>query len=159
MLCAWAGRRKESESASGASLSGRPLKSGAGILLCVLSGIGGSDDQSGLGFWITACRFGPAAPDTASLPSQCGLAPLLFFGFIPSSLYCFPLLLSNRTWPLFFKRESVSHWLWALLMAVLWLGSVEVYGVATGHLGNWGPSWAGPFSCRPPLSRRVFGVG
>ena len=38
----------------------------------------------------------------------------------------FLMLRANRPWQHFLRREFVSDSRWALVMAILWLGSVEV---------------------------------
>ena len=63
--------------------------------------------------------------------------PLLLAGAIPNVLYCMWLLKRNRTGHRY--KVGRSHWALAAIMAVFWFGSTLLYGLATGHLGTWGP--------------------
>jgi L-rhamnose-H+ transport protein len=60
-------------------------------------------------------------------------------GLLPNLAYCFYLLSKNRTWGVFRGPWLAGAGL-ATLMAVLWMGAMAVYGVASVYLGALGTS-------------------
>lgn len=158
-LCAWAGKMKDLETSSGSLSDGKPPKSKWGILLCVLSGIGGSMINLGWAFGTPVVDLARRREISPLYQANVVWFPLLLAGSIPSSIYCFRLLQSNHTWPLYLKRDCLTHWALVILMAVLWLGSVELYGVVTGQMGNWGPVLGWPvFMSSAIVTASVWGV-
>lgn len=79
-------------------------------------------------------------------------------GGLPANLlYCFYLLRRNGSWKLFAARSY--DWLGAILMGVLWMGSIALYGIATTFLGMLGAAigWA-LFSIFVVLAANVVGI-
>jgi L-rhamnose-H+ transport protein len=72
------------------------------------------------------------------------LLPILLGGALPNCGYAAYLLSRNRTWQLY--RGSRAYWLIFLLMALMYSGSVALWGMSTAGsmLGRLGPSvgWA-----------------
>ena len=72
------------------------------------------------------------------------LLPILIGGSIPNCLYAAWLLFKNKTHSAY--REAGEYWLVILLMAVMYTGSVLMWGMSSSHsmLGTLGPSvgWA-----------------
>jgi L-rhamnose-H+ transport protein len=62
----------------------------------------------------------------------------LLGGLIPNLGYSLYLLRRNGTWATF--AQSPPDGLWALLMGVLWMGSMAIYGVSAVYLGTLGTS-------------------
>lgn len=156
-LCAWAGKKKEGKPDSGPEQKSSGLRSG--ILFCVLSGLGGSMINLGLVFGAPIVDQARRHGVSALHQGNAVWLPLLFCGFLTTSLYCCRLLQANRTWPRFLDRQRRSHWFLALLMAVLWFGSVEVYGIAVVRLGNWGPVLGWPvFMSSAIVTANVWGL-
>ena len=54
--------------------------------------------------------------------------------------YCMYLLQRRSTWPLLWRGTVPIDWFHALVMAVLWSGSVILYGWGASDLGRLGPS-------------------
>ncbi len=135
LVCAVAGRRRENVLRLH---SGSKRNTNLGLLLAILCGFGASLVNFGLAFGaplIHAARsFGANEWDA----SNAVWMPLMLAGAVPNLLYCFWLLTKNRTGHQF-RNGHASHWALAFAMAVLWLGSTLLYGVATAHLGAWGP--------------------
>jgi L-rhamnose-H+ transport protein len=144
-LCAIAGKRK----AEAPTSSGKPSLSQLGILFCVLAGVGGSMVNLGLAFGAPLLDEARRNGVTSSRQANLVWLPLVLAGFVSIAIYCARLLSIRHTWNRFFDRSSQSYWLLAFLMAVLWLGSVEIYGIAAGRLGSWGPvlGWPVFMSC------------
>lgn len=153
-ICAWAGSKKPVPVHPGAT-AGR--KRHSGILICVLAGIGGSMVNLGLAF------SGPLSNKATFISSldRTNLVwlPLLAAGFASTAVYCCRRLSRNGTWKAFTQRGARTRWLMALLMAVLWLGSVELYGIAAGGLGDWGPVLGWPvFLSASIVTANVWGL-
>jgi L-rhamnose-H+ transport protein len=136
-LCAWAGKKKEKY--SNAPETAKSSGSRIGILLCMLSGVGGSMINLGLAFGqpLAEAARGHGVPSMNS--ANAVWLPVMLSGFLPNAFYCIYLLHAHRTWSKYGEREGFSHWVLAFAMAGLWFGSVEVYGIAADRLGSWGP--------------------
>jgi L-rhamnose-H+ transport protein len=100
------------------------------------------------------------AVDLGSSPANATYAVwvIALLGGLPVNLlYCAYLLNRNRTWSAFAARtyDGVG----ALLMGVLWMGSIAVYGVGTTYLGYSGAAigW-GLFSIFVILAANVSGL-
>ncbi len=88
-----------------------------------------------------AVTFGGASETAAQ---NVLLLPILIGGSIPNCLYAAWLLFKNKTHSAY--REAGEYWLVILLMAVMYTGSVLMWGMSSSHsmLGTLGPSvgWA-----------------
>lgn len=62
----------------------------------------------------------------------------LLGGFVPNVAYCLYLLQRNDSWTAFSGGGSEA--LWSALMAVLWMGSMALYGMSSVYLGEFGTS-------------------
>jgi L-rhamnose-H+ transport protein len=109
-----------------------------GVLLCMLSGIGGSMINLGLAFGSPIVTEAQKHEISPLSQTNAVWLPLLVAGFLTTAVYCGRLLQRNRTWRRYGQPGAASHWLLAVLMAALWFGSVELYGIGTRRLGNWG---------------------
>jgi len=110
----------------------------SGLALALSSGLGASMLNIGLAFGgpllESAQQMGadaPWAPNAVWLPIMLG-------GAIPNTIYCIHRLRTNRTGARFVDSGTAACWLYALVMAAFWFGSISLYGVAVGRLGNWG---------------------
>lgn len=132
-LCSYAGSLKSPERSASAA---NPQ---IGILICAFAGVAGAMVNVGMVFGAPLLRFA-SSQRVASL-EQANLVwlPLLAAGFLTTAVYCAWLLSKNGTWRLFAAPSSLSQWLFALIMAVCWFGSVELYGRAVPRLGALGP--------------------
>jgi L-rhamnose-H+ transport protein len=152
-LCSYAGGIKDRATpASGA-------KSSTGILLCVAAGLGGSMINIGM------VAGAPLAARAAALgvpplhQTNAVWLPLLFAGFLSTAVYCAWLLTRNGTWRRFIAPGAFAYWLLAVVMAVCWFGSVELYGIAASQLGEWGPVLGWPiFLSSSILTANAWGV-
>jgi L-rhamnose-H+ transport protein len=131
-----------------------------------------------------AFAFGQSIADEAvrqgTSPTAAGYAvwPVgLLGGLIPNLGYSVWLLTRNRTWKHFGTAWSPDAWL-GCLMALLWMGAIAIYGVASVYLGALGTSvgWAlfqifmimtanlagvvtGEWRSAPPAARRGLWCG
>lgn len=148
IACAQAGILKARKQVDGAPLGGdhhsRLLH---GMILAIAGGVlsgllplGMSMDWAGkiAGAVIQSGGASQAAAQNAVL------LPILLGGAVPNGVYAAYLLSRNRTWQLY--RGPHAYWLITLLMAVMYSGSVALWGMSTAlsMLGRLGPSvgWA-----------------
>ncbi len=54
-------------------------------------------------------------------------------------LYAIALLVKNNTWKTFTNKNSGKAYFWAVLSALLWFGSLAVYGIGATKMGKLGP--------------------
>jgi L-rhamnose-H+ transport protein len=132
---------------------------GMGILLCIAAGVGGAMINVGMvaGGQLAqlAARQGAKLLDTANAI----WLPLLFAGFISTALYCAFLLTQNGRWHNFWAPEAGRYWPLALVMAVCWFGSVEIYGLGAAKLGPAGPILGWPiFLCSSIITANCWGA-
>ncbi|MCL5098920.1 MAG: hypothetical protein M1608_15570 [Candidatus Omnitrophica bacterium] len=154
ILCAWAGSKKEKRTHPSPRFDVKSRETQTGIPI----GIGGS--MINLGFVFGAPILNQARQMQVPTLHQANALwlPLLVAGFGATSVYCARLLRMHHTWGNFFKTELRSYWMLALLMGVLWLGSVLIYGIAAGRLGKWGPIAGWPvFMSASIITANVWG--
>ena len=84
---------------------------------------------------IDAARERGSSPRMAT---NAAWVPVLLVGAVPGVLYCAYLLRKNRSSKNFFCLRTFPYLFLALLMGVLWFGSVVLYGWATLRIGNLG---------------------
>lgn len=132
-LCSYAGSLKSAERSISAA---NPQ---IGLLICILAGVGGAMVNVGMVYGAPLARLASSHDGPSSQQTNLIWLPLLVAGFLVTAIYCSWLLTRNDTWRLFAAPSSLSHWLLALIMAVCWFGSVELYGGAVAGLGRLGP--------------------
>jgi L-rhamnose-H+ transport protein len=54
-------------------------------------------------------------------------------------LYAIILLAKNNTWKTFVNQSSGKAYFWAVLSALLWFGSMAIYGIGAAMMGKLGP--------------------
>jgi L-rhamnose-H+ transport protein len=134
MLCATAGRMRETPSVQSASPQKRTSR---GLLLAFLCGLFASFMNFGVAFGTPLIEVARSLGASELNAINTVWLPLLLAGAVPNVMYCAWLMKRNRSGSKF--REGYSHWALAAVMAVLWFGSTLLYGLATSQLGTWGP--------------------
>jgi L-rhamnose-H+ transport protein len=135
-VCSWAGRQRE----KGARSGGVPVAGSyaAGVAIAVVCGVMAPMINFSLAFGQgladSAMRQGVSAANASYAVWPVGLAG----GLVANLLYSIYLLGRNQTWGNF--RRLRPDFFLAALMGVLWMGSVGVYGMAAGYLGELGTS-------------------
>jgi L-rhamnose-H+ transport protein len=141
--CALAGKMKEKHFATAPE---RPRESSAltisfraGLLICILAGVGSPLINFGLAFG--APLIARAAAQGAGPGSQANViwAPLVTASLLPYLTYCAYLWRKNQTWRLFGARGTALNWLWGAAMGLLWFGSTVIYGGASARMSSMGP--------------------
>ena len=142
-VCAVAGRKRER---SQATPSARTSNSsfGRGLALALISGICAALMNFGIAFG------GPLISAAARLGSKpqwtinAVWLPLMMAGAVPNIVYCVYLMRRKRSAANFSQSATGSYWALALIMAVFWLGSTLLYGIASTKLGALGPAVGWP---------------
>jgi L-rhamnose-H+ transport protein len=160
-LCAKAGRERErvraasatSDAASAAGGSGY----GAALAITITAGILTPMLNYALAFGEPVLK---KAVELGANPANATYAVwviALLGGLAVNLSYCLYLLTRNKTWPMFSVRSY--DWVGAVLMGVMWMGSIALYGVGTTHLGPSGAAigW-GLFSIFIILAANLSGV-
>ena len=143
VLCAVAGRHKEKAMQSSAQNqqegAGKRMSFKAGLIICILAGVGSSLINFGLAFG--APLISRAAQLGVSPRSQTNViwAPLVTASLVPYLIYCAYLWKKNKTAGLFFHPGTAINWVLGAMMGVLWFGSTVIYGAATAELAGLGP--------------------
>lgn len=136
-LSAWGGQMREGQASTTASAE----PSGgyyAAVLLAVLCGLLAPMINYSFAFGQdiahAAVRFGNSEVRSAYAVWPVGLAG----GLVPNLGYSIYLLRRNRSGALF--QPLAPDIMWAVLMAVLWMGSMALYGMSASYLGAFGTS-------------------
>ncbi|MCC6367716.1 MAG: hypothetical protein IT165_29690 [Bryobacterales bacterium] len=143
-LCGRAGRMREQDEAGTAegvkagSLQGYMFAIGAGILSAVFN--------IGYALALPISAAGQRMGLTAFTAGNVIWLVMLGAGSIPNVVFCIHLMRRNGTGKLFLQPHGYRPWTMSLLMAVLWGGSIVLYGMAAPLLGSMGPSIGWPLS-------------
>jgi L-rhamnose-H+ transport protein len=132
-LCSYAStlKRKPGE------VSSRNTK--LGLFLCIGAGIGGAMINVGMVAGTRVADY--AAKNGAREVNRTNAIwlPLLFAGFVSTAVYCASLLTRRDGWRHLWATGTGFYWWLALIMALCWFGSVELYGISAARLGQAGP--------------------
>lgn len=140
-VCAAAGRRREA--ARRAPSIGK-LSQTLGVCFALCSGLGSAMMNLGLAFGKPLLDSALAQGASPLWASSVVWLPVLITGAIPNMIYCLHLLKKNNTKRLFVAARTTHYWFYALVMAVLWFGSILLYGVACDELHGWGSVFGWP---------------
>jgi len=102
---------------------------GAG-LLCCLPNIGASYGESTIK---VATQFGASS----SVAGNAVWAIFFTIGFIPNAFYTFYLMGRNNSRK-FFAYDYLKNSALSFFMALMWIGSMYLYGTGASKLGDWG---------------------
>src|SRR5262249_6959997 len=162
-LCGIAGRRRETKigiEGERGDLVGhaRPL----GVALLLATGAGVLSGVFNIGFALAKPITEYARDAGLSEFSSTNLVWWLMLGAgsIANLAFCGYLLFKNRSLAKFRQPGAIRLYSLAVLMAVLWGGSIFVYGVAAPRLGSLGPSIGWPLSLATGLLlANAIGIG
>ncbi|HEY3625929.1 MAG TPA: L-rhamnose/proton symporter RhaT [Terracidiphilus sp.] len=161
-LCGWAGHLREKTAgidSDRGNLVGRARSIGAGLLLA--TGAGVFSAIFNIGFTMAQPI---AAAGRASGLSQFSSVNLIWVlmlgaGLVPNLGFCIYLFLKNRSLGGFVKPGSGRLYSLSALMALLWGGSIFVYGAAAPRLGALGTAIGWPLSLATGLLlANIFGL-
>ena len=141
-VCAKAGIERDRQRGSGftQSILGPSRSFASALAICILSGVFSAMFNFGYAFGtpiINAAVHGGATRDNAVNAVWLVVLPA---GGMANILYCLHLLRRNRSGGILLRGHLVRDWMSAVSMAVLWTGSVIVYGWGANALGKLGPT-------------------
>ncbi|MBI2843269.1 MAG: hypothetical protein HYX78_07690 [Armatimonadetes bacterium] len=149
-ISAVAGNRRDAQKDPGsgekqaASSSVSKKKFVIGLIMAVFAGLFSAMLNFAFTFGGGIREAALAAGASAGGASDAIWAFTLLGGYAVNLVFCATLLTKNRTWSTYAKPRAGSHWIFAALMAVLWMFSVTIYGRAADMMGTLGGSagWA-----------------
>ena len=146
-VCAVAGSQKEKMQSAADGPADRPAGATSfrkGLLVCMISGIASPMLNFAFVFGgeiVAKAEAAGALPAHASNPIWCWT---MTCAFVVTVLYCACLMSKDRGWRRYLLRGTGFYWGLAILMGLLWSGSIALYGVALSKLGPLGPSLGWP---------------
>ncbi len=142
-LCGLASSHKEKERQAAEARNGQEAKPtkkvGAGLLLCILSGLLAPLSNFALAFGASLAHRAATLGVGQAYQTNVIWPPLLTATLVPFLAYCFYLWRKNRSWSLYSLPGTRPYWLLGVIMALLWTGSLVFYGSASTHLAAMGP--------------------
>jgi len=143
IVCAVAGDRRDKQM-GGQGVNAEALNPrtsfATGMAICVASGVFSAAFNFSYAFGkpIAETAQGLGASPKNALNALWLIA--LPAGGIVNIGYCLHLARRRKSWELFWRQTAASDWVNAAAMAVLWTGSVIVYGWGADLMGRLGPS-------------------
>ncbi|MGB7267632.1 MAG: L-rhamnose/proton symporter RhaT [Terracidiphilus sp.] len=125
--------------AAAAEPAGKRMSFAAGLILCILAGLGSPLNNFGAAFCTPTVQRAVAMGASPTNEYNVVWAPLLTASLIPYLIYCVYLWRKNRSFHLFAASGSGINWVYGFVMAALWMGSNAIYGVAMSKIGSMGP--------------------
>ena len=143
VVSAAAGLAKERQLRIGIAVAadpaGKRMSFAAGLILCILAGLGSPLNNFGAAFCTPTVQRAVAIGASPTNEYNAIWAPLLTASLIPYLIYCAYLWRKNRSFHLFAASGSGINWGFGFVMAALWMGSNAIYGVAMSQIGSMGP--------------------
>jgi L-rhamnose-H+ transport protein len=154
--CSFAGRWKEKPPEPGKQ---HKLSYGAGVLMCVISGLLGACGNLGFDAGGKITKVAEGIGMSGFNATSIVWAYLCIFMFLANAGYSVILLRRNRTTAVFAKNAS-SYFPFGFLMGALWIAGFFLYGIGAGKLGDLGLSlgW-GILMCAVVLIANAWGIG
>ncbi len=148
-LCGWAGHLREKTAGMNAErgdLVGRARSIGVGLLLATGAGVFSGVFNIGFTMAQPIAAYGRAAKLSDFSSANLIWLIMLGAGLLPNLGFCIYLFRKNRSVSGFAKPGSARLYSLSALMALLWGGSVFVYGAAAPRLGTLGTAIGWPLS-------------
>jgi L-rhamnose-H+ transport protein len=140
-LCGIAANLRDRRKGTGGKDGARPVK---GFVYAFLAGALGSLFNLGLAFGGTIQEAAVRQGAAETMTSNAVWLPCLYAGFIPGVVYCLTLMKKNGNTLQFFASSRWYYWLMAILMGTLWYGSILLYSISAGRLGELGTAIGWP---------------
>lgn len=163
ILCGLAGRRREQNIGVGGErgdLVGRPRPLSVALLLAIGAGVLSAVFNIGFALAKPIAEYGRSAGLSEFASTNLIWWLMLGTGSIANLIFCGYLLVRNRSLAKFNQTGAERLYGLAGLMAVLWGGSIFVYGAAAPKLGPLGTSIGWPLSLATGLLlANAIGIG
>jgi len=150
-FCGYAGLRRERsqkgrEATVRGDMVGKARPFWMGLLLCAGSGLLSAIFNIGYASAQGVVEAGRLLGNSAFAGSNVVWLLMLTSGAVANLLFCGYLFRKNRSWIKYRERGAASLSGLAILMGLLWGGSIFVYGSAATKLGQLGPAIGWPLS-------------
>lgn len=163
VLCGMAGRRREAAAGVGSergNLVGRARPLGVALLLATGAGILSAVLNVGFALSAPIAQYGRTAGLSEFSSTNLIWALMLGAGALANLIFCGFLLVKNHSFRKFILPGSFRLYAFSALMALLWGGSIFVYGAAAPRLGSLGTSIGWPLSLATGLLlANAIGIG
>jgi L-rhamnose-H+ transport protein len=116
-----------------------------GYLFAIAAGIMSAIFNIGFTLALPIAQAGMRSGISQAAATNCIWLLMLGAGSVPNLIYCALLMRKNQTGRLL-GRSMERAWPLAIVMGLLWGGSIFLYGAAVPRLGNMGPSIGWPLS-------------
>ena len=150
-LCGYAGLRRErsqkgQEATVRGAMVGKARPFWIGLLLCAGSGLLSAVFNIGYASAQGLVDAGRRLGNSAFAGSNVVWLLMLTSGAVANLIFCGHLFRKNGTWAKYREQGAASLFGLAILMGLLWGGSIFVYGSAAPKLGQLGPAIGWPLS-------------
>jgi L-rhamnose-H+ transport protein len=110
----------------------------AGVIICVIGGLLSALPNVAFTMSQRLIDLSIAHGASTQWAGNSVWAAMFSVGMIPNVLYCIILMRKNRTFRNFTFGKPAVNLLLAALMGILWLGSMNLYGMGVQIMGAWG---------------------
>ena len=145
-LSAWAAVHRQRDQAVEAPSAGKTEAKSIllGLIVCIVAGVTAPMLNFAFAYGDTIRTAAEKLGTSKTLAPNAVWVVTLLGGFTVNLTYTLTVIHKNGNWRLFVQRGTGMYYFYALLMGLLWAGSIIVYGMATANLGKLGPSigWA-----------------
>ena len=145
-VCAMAGHQKDKQLQRAVSAAEKSTQSQSGthmllgLVLAILGGIFSSMLNLAFNYSQSIKQAAFDAGASSGSAADAVWALTLTGGLVTNIVYCSFLLFKNKTWSDYRKPNTGTHWLLAVLMALIWMPSIAIYGRAAELMGDLGGS-------------------
>jgi L-rhamnose-H+ transport protein len=141
-ICAAAGDKRDRQlgRTETSSILGPGRSFAVALTICILSGVLSAMFNFGYAFGERITKSAIALGSTPDNAVNAVWLVMLPAGGMVNAIYCIFLFRKNRSGALLFRNGSWMDWTGAASMAILWTGSVIVYGWGANALGKLGPT-------------------
>jgi L-rhamnose-H+ transport protein len=148
-LCGWAGRQREREAGTGSErgdMVGRARPVRVAILMALGSGVLSAVFNIGFSLAQPIAEYGRAAGLSQFASANIIWLIMLSSGAVANLGFCAYLFRRNNSFQKFFQPGRIRLFGLSATMALLWGGSIFVYGASVPRLGSLGASIGWPLS-------------
>ena len=138
-ICAMAGQKRDERLRSRAPSERGGKAFWTGLAICIASGVLTSFMNLGLVYGAGVTHRALALGSSAMNAPNALWLVVMSGGFVANLIYCSYRLFTQGTWQKY-RFETVPYLTWAVIMALLWEGSLPAYAVGATRLGRLGPS-------------------
>ena len=143
VVCSRAGQKRDEQLQVGKGSEHSGKSFWTGLAVCTTSGILSCFMNLGFAYGTPLTRRAMALGASAAMAPNVLWLIIMSGGFVANFVYCAYLLFTKQSWAKY-RLETGRYLIGALVMALLWVGSIVAYGVGATNLGQLGPSVGWP---------------